>query len=783
MNAAAPVVRLRASACAHCGAAIEQAPGASADAYCCVGCETAAAIIRGAGLDQYYAERTAPAPRPAGIHADWASIPVEPAGDGIVCARLTIDGIQCASCVWVVENVLQRTPGVARAHVSYATGRARLAFDPAVVSLAELGERIASLGYRPRPSDAPPTADRDLLVRLGVSAFCAANVMLLAISVYTGWFSGMEERYTALFQWASLALATPIATWAAVPFYRSAWTGLRAGVLHMDLPISLAVAALYVHGVGATLMRSDAYLDSLAMLVTLLLAGRVLEARGRRDAAAAASAIASELPATARRVRADGGVDEVPVSALAVGDVLEVGLGDTIAADGVVATGSGAVRMALLTGESEPQPVAPGDPVVAGASVATGSLSVRVERVGDATLGRRMAAEILASVDVHAGPTPADRLAPVFTAGAIGAAGAALIGWTAAVGLGVGIERMAAVLVVACPCALGLSWPIAVASGLGAAARRGVVLRSGDVLLRLADVDVIALDKTGTVTSGEPVVVAADDRWLRVAAGLDRASSHPIARAIRAEAGRRGIPLPASADVVETPGVGITGVVDGVRWRLERGAAGELRVCAEDPAGADVFGVIHLRDVRRADAAPTVAALRRSARVVVLTGDHAEVGARLAAEVGADEVHAGMRPDDKRAWIAARQAEGRRVLYVGDGLNDGPAIVAADVGLAMRSGASASVLAADGVVAHEALAPVLAAIRASGRVRAAVHNNLVRSVVYNVAAVAAALAGWVDPLVAAVLMPASSLLVLWGGTRVERDLQRLERAAKEERWT
>lgn len=733
----------------------------------------AAAIIRGAGLGAYYDDRDAPAPRPEALRADWSAVPVERGADGTASCRLSIDGLQCASCVWLVENVLERTPGVQKVHVSYATGRATLTWDESQTSLQALGARIAALGYKPRPVDAEGTGDRDLLTRLGVSAFASMNVMLIAASVYAGWFDGMEERYAVLFRWTQLALATPVALWAAGPFYRSAWNALRAGVIHMDLPIGLAVGALYLHGLFGTLVGVDGYLDSLSMLVTLLLAGRVAEARGRRHATAAASAIAAGLPTTAR-VERGAALETIPVDQLVPGDLVEVGLGEEVPADGVVARGTARVALALLTGEADPVEVRAGDAVVAGAPVLDGALTVRVERVGEQTLGRRMAAEVLASVDRPLLPTPADRLAPAFTAFALVASVGTLAAWTYTSGLHTGIERMAAVLVVACPCALGLSWPIAVSAGLGALARRGVVLRGGDALQRLANVDVIALDKTGTVTGGAPVVVAADDEVLRIAAGLERASTHPIAAAIRKAAIERGIPLPAADQVREEAGVGVTGVVDGATWSLRAGGPGEVHL-----HGDGVVGRITFRDVQRSDATDVVRRLRRRARVAILTGDHPEVAERLAAQIHPDEWRARTTPQDKAEWIAARQAAGHGVLFVGDGLNDGPALVKADVGLVMHTGAAASVLAADGIVLTDGLGPVLAAMRVADVVRSTVRGNLVRSLVYNLTAVTAAALGYVDPLVAAVLMPASSLMVLWGGLRVERRTRNLEEA----KWT
>lgn len=751
--------------CPHCGNAVE----AEQDAFCCHGCELAAALVADAGLSDWYRTRSAPAPRPAPARADWSAVQVASGPEGDEC-RLAIDGLTCASCVWVVENVLQRTPGVTYAHVSYASGRATVRWDPAVTSLPAVGERIATLGYRPRPVDAEPTFDRDLVTRLGVSAFLASNVMLMAVSVYTGWWGGMDDAWAAVFRWGQLALSTPVALWCAVPFYRSAWQGLRARVVHMDLPISVAVLALYAHSLLVTPFGADGYLDSLGMLVTLLLAGRVVEARGRRAAAAAASALAAAMPTRARRATPTG-VEVVGTDLLRPGDIVEVGLGEEVPVDGSVVGGSGRVEMALLTGEAEPVAVGPGAAVVTGAPVVEGALRVRVERVGADTLPARMARELQASVDRGLMPTPADRLAPWFTALTFVAAGGALAAWTWLEGPARGVEVMAAVLVVACPCALGLSWPIAVSAGLAALARRGVVLRSGDTLLRLVEVDRIALDKTGTVTGGVPVVVSADDEVLRVASGLERASAHPIAAAIRQAAAARGVPMPVCEDLREVPGQGVSGTLDGRRWSLRAGGPGEVLL-----EGGGFVGRLLLRDVERTDAKDAVARLAAVAPVTLLTGDHPEVAARMGAAVGLTDVVARATPEEKAAWIHARRAEGHRVLFVGDGLNDGPALVAADVGLAMKAGAGATVLAADGIVVHDALGPVVAALRAAAVVRAVVRGNLVRSVAYNLTAVGFAAAGFVNPLVAAALMPLSSLLVVWGGLRVEPRLARAERS-------
>jgi Cu2+-exporting ATPase len=311
--------------------------------------------------------------------------------------------------------------------------------------------------------------------------------------------------------------------------------------------------------------------------------------------------------------------------------------------------------------------------------------------------------------------------------------------------------------------------------GLGAAARRGLLVRGGDTLVRLADVDLVVLDKTGTLTHGEPEVVDADDAVLRVAAGLARASAHPVSRAIVTAATARGIPLPDGRSVREIAGEGLEGEVDGLRWRLgrsDRGTALTLLDATPHPA-ARRGGLLTLRDALRPDAARTVAALRRAGlQVVLLSGDTGSVATRIGREAGVDAIVAPARPDEKVAWIRARAAEGRTVLFVGDGVNDGPALAAAAVGVAMGEGAASSVLVADAVVVGEGLAPVIAGLRVSTAVRRAIRAGVVRAVVYNVLAVTAALAGLVNPLVAAVLMPISSSVAVWGARRVETEQAR-----------
>ncbi|TVQ90235.1 MAG: cadmium-translocating P-type ATPase [Deltaproteobacteria bacterium] len=767
-----------AAACPHCGTAVE----GPIDVYCCGGCELAAQIIRGAGLERYYDEREAFAPRPEGRRFDAECLPVVQARDGTAEVVFALDGLRCASCTWVTERVLERTPGVVDAHVSYASGRATVRFDPGAAQVEGIVRRVAALGYRPRPAEDALRGDRDLLVRTGLAAFVAGNVMLLSASIYAGWWEGIAVEHAQLLRWTQLVLTTPAVLYSAVPFFRGAWAGLKAGLLHMDLPISIAVAALYLHGIGAVLWHADGYLDSLTMLIALLLGGRLLEARGRKRAGEAAAALAARLPTRARR-RTEDGVEEVAVEELEVGDRVEVGAGEELPADGRIAEGQAMVQMAMITGEAAPVSLTAGDRVVAGAVVESGAVTLRVEATGAETVGAQMARQLQAATDRGSDPTAADKLAPWFVGLTLIIAALSFGIWTWLADAGVALQVMVAVLVTACPCALGLSGPLATAAGLGASARRGAVLRSGGALLQLAEIDTVAFDKTGTVTGGVPEVIAADDRVLRLAAGLERHSAHPIGRAIVHAATERQIPLPIGTEIREIAGLGIEGRIDGVLYRIRAGAPGQVVVeRVLEPiegelrqVGVEAVGAIVLRDRRRADAASAITALRAlGPHAAVLSGDRPEVARQIAAEAGISDVQAGLSPDDKVAWIRARQAQGHRVLFVGDGLNDGPALAAADVGLAMGAGATSSVLVADGVIAHEGLGPVPAALRVAVAARDAVRRNVRRSVIYNVLAVSAAAVGLVNPLVAALLMPLSSAWVIAGALGVERRVRRAE---------
>jgi heavy metal translocating P-type ATPase len=760
------VKAIQTAPCPHCGTLVEGPAGS----FCCDGCEMASKILSDAGLESWYSVRERPAVRPlAPAEVAWSEVATvaDPEGQR---ALLCIEGMNCPSCAWVAERLVEREAGVRSVHVSAATSRARVVFDPSLTDLGRIARRIEEIGWRARPADSAPEVDRELMLRFGVAAFCAMNAMGLAVPVYAGWLPGMEPRFLAMFQWCTLAVATPAVLWSSGPFFSGAWRGLRAGVLAMDVPIAIAIALLYGHGLVATFAGQDAYLDSLTMLVALLLGGRMLEARGKKRTLEAAAALAARLPQEARRVR-DGVVEVVQRSALVVGDLVEVGPGQEVPADGTVAEGSGEVSLAVRTGESLPLPVGPGARIVGGAVVADGVIRVRVERVGEDGLVAEMTRAL---VEAREAPLPevfADRLAPWFTGGTLGVASLTFAAVAATSGVEEAMLRAVAVLVVACPCAVALAQPLTVAGALGAAARQGLLMRSGDGLLRLGRLNRLVLDKTGTLTGGVPEVVGiypapqvGEAGLLRIAAGLERASAHPVGRAVVEAAVARMIAIPAATDVRETAGRGIAGVIDGQPYSIGRGGPGEVVVC--DGLGA-VVGAIRLRDVARGDAQAAMGALKAQGLwTTMLTGDGDEVAKVVGATVGADEIVAGVDPLGKARLVEEWRQNGERVGFVGDGLNDTAALSGADVGIAMGGGVRSALLVADGVIVGGELKSLSAGVAIARACEATVRSSLRRSVVYNLCAVAAAALGFVNPLVAAVLMPLSSGLVIYGALRV-----------------
>jgi Cu2+-exporting ATPase len=797
-----------AATCAHCGQPVPAAARRSGEGaqFCCGGCRQVHALIQAWGLDQYYrlVERQPAVLAPARVtgreFADFDDPAVQAAASTALGARrrtrLHLEGVHCAACVWLVERLPSVAEGVDEVRLNYGTAVAEITWQPARTSLSAIARTLDRLGYIPHlPSgggeDSRRSEDRAGLVRVGVAAACAMNLMFLSGALYAGEYSGMASPFAGFFRWLSLAVAVPVLVFSARPFFQTALAGLRAGIVHIDLPIAVAIAiAASASAVNVVVGHGPLWFDSLAMLVAALLGARQLQRGAQRAAIERADSLRGvAFLEFARRLDHSGAAAEVPIAALAPGDRVEVRSGELVPADGVVLEGRSSLDNAVLTGEAAPQAIAAGTAVHAGATNLGARIVVRVEATGTAT---RIGA-LLAVVQESLSRKPAllqvtDAMARRFVLVLLAAAAATLAVGAWRLGLEPAALRVVALLVVSCPCALGLAVPLAMSVALLRAAREGIFVKNPDALERLRHVGTVLLDKTGTLTEGRAQVVrwVGDAAGLRLARALEAQSAHHVARAFH-DADVAGLHLvPTVTDVAEAGGHGIAGRVDGREVRVgtrQHALGGDTGLPADLAAAAatmvadglsPVFvgvdgrpvGVAGIGDRLRDDAATTVTALRRRGiRVRLLSGDHPEVVAQVGAALGLDagDVLGGRTPEEKQAVVAALVAARRpasQVVMVGDGVNDAAALALADVGIAVQGGTGASIVAADVVFTRSGVRPLLDLLDGARRLHGVIGRNIGFSLVYNAAASSLAVAGLVGPLLAAVLMPLSSLAVV-----------------------
>ena len=784
--------------CTHCGLAVPPALLASdgAASFCCSGCETAYGIVQQSGLGQYYAfrERRETAVQSSGHsfeefdHPAFAELYVQATADGRAITELYLEGVHCASCVWLVERVPLLLPGVVRAELDVRRALARIEWDPQQLPLSRVARTLDQLGYTPHPfrgvaRDAMRRReDRAMLARIGVAGAIAGNVMLPALALYSGEFAGMEAAYEGLFRWVSLGLTIPAMLFPGRVFFTGAVAALRTRRLHMDLPIALALGAGFVRGAINTVADSGPiYFDGVTILIFALLTGRFLQQRGQRAAADAAELLYSLSPDSARVVTEDGSERTMPAAALLPGMSVRVRAGESFPADGTIIDGSTSVNAALLTGESRPVTAVAGDVVHAGTLNVAAPVTVRIEEAGATSRLARLLRQVEESSARRAPVVAmADRMAGVFVA-------AVLVLAVATFALWVGRDDVAAwdnaiaLLIVTCPCALALATPLAVTVAVGRAARAGIYIKGGDALEQLSRPGHLVLDKTGTVTEGRTALVSwhGDPSVQAMVLALEAGSSHPIADGFR-RAWPELLP-PIAESVAHVVGGGISGVVEGrsvlvgsPRFVMAEAEGGDfllatLRGRALTPVLVAVDGVVvaaaGLGDRVRDGAAEALGALRRRGwRTTLLSGDDPAVAAEVGAALGfaADEAIGGATPEEKLARITAWRAEGGTVVMVGDGVNDAAAIAAAHVGIGVHGGAEACLATADVYLTSPGLAPLVGLMTGAERTIHVIRRNMVWALMYNLAGVVLAMSGTISPLIAAIMMPASSLTVVLG---------------------
>lgn len=798
--------------CLHCGLPIPA--DLFSTGFCCHGCQAAYALIRGQGLDQYYDLRRrlgtgSNGARPVTtdlldesfVDLDapryWQSH-VTPLPQGRFQTTLRLQGIHCAACVWLLERLPQYQRGVLDARVSLVRSTLEVTWDPTQVALSEIARQLAKLGYRAGPMTstnqerAKQKARRQELIQIGIAGACMGNVMLLALAIYAGEWSGIAEEHRQLLRGASAILGIISLLGPGATFFRGAWAAIQLRTPHMDLPVALGLGVGLLSGLWNALRGSgELYFDSLTMLVFFLLIGRALQSRQQQAACEAVDLLQQLTPGTAKRVR-DGLVESVAIEAIVPGDTLEVAAGQTIPVDGIVIMGQTEVDRSLLTGESEPIPVALGDEVIAGTLNRSQVIRMRADAVGEATrLGRLVQQIHQASIRKAPIVQWSDRISGVFVTVVLGLAVLVGAAWFW-IDRTVWVDRVIALLIVACPCALGLATPLAIAVGLGRAARRGVLIKGGDTLQRMVGKGILLLDKTGTITEGKLEVV----HWygspedLKHTAAIERMSQHPIAEAIRQawEVRSQGEPLPEVSELQQSFGRGLRGhVTTGHAGTLDIAVGNrdflfslgitideewDLRYQKLLTAGlsplwvareGQVVAMAGLGDRIRHEVPEVINRLRQAGwQIGLLSGDHPRIVARVGQELGLDPtwVWGAMLPEDKLAKVESLKADRTPVLMVGDGVNDAAALAAADVGIAVRGGAEVSLQAADVFLASGTLLGIEDVMQTGKKTLAVIRRNAKVSLGYNVLAISLASLGWLHPLAAALLMPISSLSVV-----------------------
>lgn len=789
--------------CDHCGlpcdpTLVRDEVDGAARAFCCHGCQGAFRIITDAGLARFYQRRQW---QEAGLPEmvfqtaypnEYLNQFVRKTPGGAEISFL-VEGIRCASCVWLIEKILSSRSGVISARVNFSTHRLSILFDPGETSPCQLLATLSRIGYLARPftrdaaQQQAEATQRTLLIRFGTAAFLSMQLMGYSFALYAGYFQGIDPTTHHLIQLFAALVTTPVVFYSGFPFLAGAWHSLKNMVSNMDLLISLGVLVAYFYSLWALIAGGEVYFDTAAMIVTLILLGRLLENAARHLAGNGIDRLLRLSPDLATRLSKDRESEQVASGELRPGDRILVLPGQRFPVDGIVNSGTTEVDEAIVTGEATPVLRQPGTPIIAGSLNLTSAVQVKVTRqVSDSFVAR--IARMVEDAQSRKAPIQslADRLAANFVPLVILCALLTGLYWFAySHDLNAAILNGVAVLVVACPCALGLATPTAVLVATGTAAAQGLLFRGGDILEATARVQVVALDKTGTMTRGRPEVKRIEplygsaDGLLTLAARLEQASSHPLAQGILKKARERNLAVE-SAPVQTVPGQGISlkteaGIVlAGTRAFLngqgvtlpESGTTSLTEVHLA--IGNRYQGVIYLDDASRPEAAKAIAGFKRlGLKPVMLTGDHEQAARRVAGPLAIDFL-AGLTPERKAEWIKETQDRQRPVLMVGDGINDAPALSAAAVGCAMAGGTDIALDTADLVLTRPDLGGLVQALTIARRALRVIHQNLFWAFFYNILMIPLAATGRLAPIHAAAAMAASSVCVVTNSLRLRR---------------
>ncbi|MDP6969617.1 MAG: heavy metal translocating P-type ATPase [Gammaproteobacteria bacterium] len=805
------------SDCFHCG---EPVPAdthyqivldGSCHAVCCIGCQTVAKTIIDQQLGDYYRHRelsraTGPS-LPPNINIEvtaashWQAYDDKDVQSAFVRSKnaqeneteLVIDGLTCAACVWLLNQHLSKQPGILHFNVNLTTQRAYVHWQPNIIKLSQILAAIDSIGYQPGPYQASAAAQRkakdkrQTILRIGIAGLGAAQVMMLSFGMYAGMAQGMQLNYMHFIRWAALVLSTPVVLYSAAPFFHAAWRALKNRHLVMDVPVALAIGAAYIASVWATVMQTGAvYYDSVTMFTFLLLLGRFVESTARYHAGHAGNELHQLLPPVCDRL-VNKQYEQIAISKLAQDDIVRVLPGATIPADGVLIEGASSINEAALTGEFMPVNKAVGDQLTAGTVNVTTSLLMRVTKTQDNSRLQQILSMVQQAHSFRPKlSTSADKVAHYFVLAVLIIAATVYAGWYF-------LEPDQAfwitlsVLVITCPCALSLATPTATAVATASLRRQGILMTREDALEQIAKADTIVFDKTGTLTTGAMSLQTTQTlghmsalACRLLAARMEQESEHPISRAFRH--------LDGSAfeltNITNHPSEGMSAYWPEQQQDLRLGSAefvsqlgswqAPQRPCGEGVwlllgSTKEALAWLHISDAKRPQLNTVMQQLKAlNMELCILSGDHSDNVAGLAAELGVDAWRAGQTPAQKLAYIQAQQQQGKTVLMVGDGINDAPVMAAADASLAMASGTDLSKASAPAMLLRDHLGLIAILIKKSRHTRRIMVQNLFWALFYNLLALPLAAMGMVPPWGAATGMSFSSLLVVLNATRLRR---------------
>jgi Cu+-exporting ATPase len=774
--------------------------------FCCKGCQGVYHLLKDEGLDTFYDRvgdtKLAPPTEQFEDSSNFDSPAfyerfVTTNDDGFQEVSLVIEGIHCAACVWLNEKALSKMEGVVEVHINYTNNKAHIVWADRVVKLSAVIEMIRAIGYNAFPYD-PSLQElrankerKDYYLRMAVAAFGSMNIMWIAVAQYAGYFTGITQEYKTIMNVAEWVLATPVLFYSGWVFFRGAWFGIRNKIVNMDILVATGATLTYIYSIFITIFEhGEAYFDSVSMIITFVLLGKFLEVLSKKNAADTLDVIGKHIPNEVTIFEGDSS-RVINVNEVKIGDVIQLKAGEKSAIDGEIVEGEGSFDESSLTGESDPIYKRPGDTVISGTTSIDALVKYRATRdFSHSTLSNLVA---LLESSVRRKPKIeqlANRLSEYFSSIILFFALATFIVWwfwphDFATAFMVGIS----VIIIACPCALALATPVATLIGLGLGAKRGVLFKEAAQLETMAKADTLVLDKTGTITVGRPEVVdvtwedAAVDRSLLYT--LVQSSKHPVAQGIGSHLFGEDetlcrLPL---EEVRQIAAKGMVGRYDG-QMLLGGNAALMREHGLEVEAGGEytrfyfaiddrLAATFDLSDRPKEDASDVIFAMEHAGiDVIMLTGDHEQAAARIAQEVGIDTYYAGLTPDEKAEMIASLQAQGHVVVMAGDGVNDILALANADIGIAMGNGSDIAIDVSDVVLLNDTLTSLEEAFRISRTTYRLVKQNLGISLLYNAITIPLAMAGYVIPLVAAISMSFSSLLVVSNSLRIRLSWQK-----------